>query len=346
MNVFHRDRGCRLLSAPGRSESALSSQAKAARVKLLASVGRGGVNGPADVRKVQGALNKISAIEGGSTEQPLAVDGLRGSLTQAAIDHFQETQFGKNHKFCDGRIDALGPTIHRMNELIQARTVDPFRIPILVSFVTQATQAVLAAQANITMARPFVGILPNAQGSIPSLGRSARLRLVNRHFDLDKHPKPGAVLNDIEALFRLMQTILTGKPFPNSDDPFGQNGNSFFVLDPIPDIMDSQATAYTEYGGFHTPNTTDTWLGLRNDRIYVCTGYSSQSSEFKLRVILHELAHFVGNPNPSAGIGDYGYGIVTDPKMRKLVPSQKTHNADSYANFAMEALFGRDLTEW
>lgn len=74
---------------------------------LSASVGAGGGNAAGDVGLVQILLNVMRGLQ----KKPLlAVDGVAGPLTIAAIKDFQ-TQFSSS---VDGRIDPTGPTIRRL----------------------------------------------------------------------------------------------------------------------------------------------------------------------------------------------------------------------------------------
>ena len=94
---------------------------------ITASVGRsGGVNRPADVKLVQRLLNKMLESEGGP-KIPLAVDGLFGPKTLAAIEKFQKQQFG--FKGMDGRVDPLGQTLKRLNELDKPAPAPPSPLP-------------------------------------------------------------------------------------------------------------------------------------------------------------------------------------------------------------------------
>ena len=73
---------------------------------LRGSVGRGGANLPADVKLVQELLNRHIV------ESPrwLAVDGICGPKTIAAITEFQTRRFGK----ADGRVDPGHKTIQSL----------------------------------------------------------------------------------------------------------------------------------------------------------------------------------------------------------------------------------------
>jgi peptidoglycan hydrolase-like protein with peptidoglycan-binding domain len=70
------------------------------------AVGIGGANVRTDVATVQYLLNCVPAGQGGPAPE-LAVDGLVGPKTIAAIRKFQASAFGK----ADGRVDPGGRTI-------------------------------------------------------------------------------------------------------------------------------------------------------------------------------------------------------------------------------------------
>jgi peptidoglycan hydrolase-like protein with peptidoglycan-binding domain len=78
--------------------------------KMRASVGVGGKNVPADVKYVQFLLSDHLAQGNG---QGLAIDGICGPKTQAAITKFQQIKTG----LVDGRVDPGGPTIKRLEYL-------------------------------------------------------------------------------------------------------------------------------------------------------------------------------------------------------------------------------------
>ena len=77
---------------------------------MKASVGLGGKNSPADVKYVQFLLSDHLAMVAG---QGLAIDGICGPKTQAAITKFQQL----NMLVADGRVDPGGPTIKRLQDL-------------------------------------------------------------------------------------------------------------------------------------------------------------------------------------------------------------------------------------
>ena len=91
----------------------------------------GGVNRTEDVRKVQGALNKVPKSAGGPPK-PLDPDGKCGSKTIEAIQLFQIKHFG--WKGTDGRVDVNGPTHQKLNEYDTGITPPAVEVPTSESF--------------------------------------------------------------------------------------------------------------------------------------------------------------------------------------------------------------------
>ena len=84
---------------------------------LHRSVGKGGVNDPADVAVVQLLLN---GWLGPRSVALLKIDGLCGPLTQKAIDGFQSDQrCGR-----DGRVDPHGASLRALGDLAIQQLVD------------------------------------------------------------------------------------------------------------------------------------------------------------------------------------------------------------------------------
>jgi peptidoglycan hydrolase-like protein with peptidoglycan-binding domain len=80
---------------------------------ITASVGRGGMNRPSDVKTIQDLLNRVGGPNGGPIST-LQVDGLCGPMTIAAIQRFQLKHFGT--RGADSRVDPLGQTLRKLNE--------------------------------------------------------------------------------------------------------------------------------------------------------------------------------------------------------------------------------------
>ena len=79
------------------------------------SVGKGGMNRPADVVMIQYLLNCVPKDQGGPSEE-LALDGICGPRTNAAILSFQKKLAGSGL----GWLDVGGPTLNAL------RGFDPY----------------------------------------------------------------------------------------------------------------------------------------------------------------------------------------------------------------------------
>ena len=79
---------------------------------IMASVGRGGVNSRNDAKIIQQLLNSAMKMSPGF--RPLAVDGIVGPKTIAAIDQFQRQGLGWTQ--VDGRVDPRGKTLTGLNQ--------------------------------------------------------------------------------------------------------------------------------------------------------------------------------------------------------------------------------------
>jgi peptidoglycan hydrolase-like protein with peptidoglycan-binding domain len=94
---------------------------------LKASVGRGGVNQPNDVRTVQALLNDWRVKNG---RRPVAVDGLVGPETIDAITDFQWAVTG----IVDGRVDPGGPAIRKLLTAPPAEVLEAALLGLLALF--------------------------------------------------------------------------------------------------------------------------------------------------------------------------------------------------------------------
>lgn len=90
-------------------------------VNITASVGQGGANRAADVLAIQKALNQIPPAKGGP-DPKLAEDSRIGPKTIGAIVKFQRAHAGL---VADGRVDAGGPTLAKINTLLAPQPVPP-----------------------------------------------------------------------------------------------------------------------------------------------------------------------------------------------------------------------------
>lgn len=83
---------------------------------ISASVGRGGVNHPADVTYVQQLLNRI-ALNRGGPNPPFMLFGTPGDKLNQAILRFQQANCPG---IADGRIDAGGRTLSQLTSMANA----------------------------------------------------------------------------------------------------------------------------------------------------------------------------------------------------------------------------------
>jgi peptidoglycan hydrolase-like protein with peptidoglycan-binding domain len=92
-------------------------------ISIRGSVGRGGTNRFEDVCVVQELLNKQSI----PPLSPLAVDGIVGPKTIAAIESFQRRVLSISHP--DGRVDPGGPTLAALVRSASPPSTPPYRLP-------------------------------------------------------------------------------------------------------------------------------------------------------------------------------------------------------------------------
>lgn len=97
-------------------------QCLAWRIAILSgSVGVGGRNNPADVRIIQGALNRFSPDCGGPTTR-LDTDGKPSEMLFQSIRRFQKRHFGVMQP--DGRVDIAGQTYKALAGRITIKRIE------------------------------------------------------------------------------------------------------------------------------------------------------------------------------------------------------------------------------
>ena len=313
-------------------------------VRITASVGIGGANLSADVRTIQQALNDVPANQG----QPiplLVVDGMCGPKTKNAIQQFQLKHFG--WPGADGRVDPDKQTIAKLNELTGGSRARPLggdasasgpstpeeeaaRVSRIILSINEALRCVKAAQMNLTIALRSVDEPPNTPSPFPSMGREERMRLANRHFDIDRYPsfQRRRVLGEVRYIYDLMLQVFTR--------PGNLWGPWVFAADPLA----HKSIAFTYGGGFFTSGekTIEKGITLRTDTIYLCKKLDKQTDEMQIVAIIHEMAHFVSRLDE---IVDHAYGWHDRPRMQRLTPGQKKNNAQNYCNLAFDAVHSR-----
>ncbi len=199
-----------------------TSRGDRGRITISASVGRGGVNRDADVRTVQDALNGVPEADGGPSPL-LAVDGISGPKTQAAIQKFQVKHFG--WKGADARVDPNHQTIAKLNEVSgRGGSLERFggtgsrgeggppdiaqallALESVRTLLPEAESMIRRARFHLTAASPFVdGLAP------PRAGSGTSVAFVNRHFALDRLDVPNRrpALGRIAAVYDTMLLVL------------------------------------------------------------------------------------------------------------------------------------------
>lgn len=341
--------GCSYCDAPSYSGGGLA---------LSGSVGRGGRNASADVKAIQAALNAVDPADGGPTLK-LAVDGICGPLTTAAIEKYQRRQMG----WSDGRIDPDGPTIHHLQAAATAQkgkkhppapppkaTADQNKafVERIGGLLPQARHWVASAQMRIDFAVEYMNKKHDPSDPFSDIGHSD-YNLMNKYFHLDKlaRSERAAAVGVIRSIYRLITEVLTESLL--SAPIFGW-GVGYFQPDPADGTLAANDyVAYTFVGGWHRrgkdgkPRLSgdDNYSGdktLREDTVFFPVGsLLKKSDHFMIETIIHEFAHFVGPGGPynHERIDDYTYDFHKD--FLTVNAWTARHTADIYGYFAAEA---------
>lgn len=306
-------------------------------IAISASVGAMGKNLPNDTITVQDALNRVPPGQGEALP-PLIVDGQCGPKTKNAIKTFQLKHFG--WQGADSLIEPNKQTIAKLNELVgspgvaKAAPLSPAAAAIIMPnplCFPLARDFILAAETNL-LAASLVLEQPNSSGGLSIFSRESKMKLLNKHFDIDSfgiNANKRKVFNIIQNVFARMRQVF--------ERPGGLWGSATFEPDPT----NWTPYAYTNFGGFFRGGQFRYHKGIRIrlDSVYICSPFSNLTDPAEQAiVIIHELAHFVGNPEL---IDDHAYNFQGD-KVKKLPPNLKLLNAENYMNFAWEAKRGTD----
>lgn len=320
MTVFARksDSFCTHASSPGALPGDSGLPGGGQRIVLTGSVGHRGTNRSDDTLKIQNGLNNVPAANGGAVP-PLVPDGKCGPKTIQAIQKYQLAHFGFSG--ADGRVDPGARTIAKLNEDTGAISF-PDMAP-----VVRLTEAwVRECLRHLDL----VNFVLDSPGSGFGATRAERMRLVNKHFDLDVFPNKRAMYRLIRRTFESMRTVF--------ERPGGLWGVATFDRDPL----NRAVQAYVIGGGFFRPGVTFFLEGqkLRADTVYLCVRFANELQDDRRRafVVIHELAHFVGHPQP---IGDHAHN-KQGARIRTMPSNLKVINAETYANFAWEVANGTE----
>ncbi|TAJ84532.1 peptidoglycan-binding protein [Reyranella sp.] len=124
--------------------------------RLTKPVGQAVQNQPGDARYVQFLLNEWRALRG---MEALAVDGIVGPLTNAAIRAFQQAETG----LVDGQVDRDGPSIKKL-EALHIATIVAHVNPIDPYSIHSGLPPVLGTLTPERMADHYLDELRKAQG--------------------------------------------------------------------------------------------------------------------------------------------------------------------------------------
>ncbi len=293
-------------------------------------------NLPDDVKTVQRLLNGVASEEGGQGGPGggLKIDGLCGPLTRGAISDFQKRQFPD--KSADGIVDPHQRTIARLNDLAYPEVDEILR--------ERGRRAVAGAARLLPLTIAAVGMVQTFYQGLGGLTAgffASHAKRLNGHFHLDRSRDPLRDLDEIRAVYGLMQTAAAHVPAgPNQKPAFG------FV-----DVRPKESTgklnfAYAFAGGYlYMQGKSGRSEGAvhRADMIYVTRLLLDLPDESSQNyVILHELAHFVGGQwHDIDHIDDRAYYHRNKKRYDQLSPYEAMTNADTYAQYAWEVNTGQ-----
>lgn len=270
-------------------------------------------NTQADVLKVQQALNRFAPLEGGPSP-PLVEDGKFGPLTLKGITGFQKKHFGMGG--ADGVID---PGKQTDKELCNASGTYADLPAEMMKHRARARFFIARARSALVTARHYHDH-PNSR-----VGESDWNNLTT-HFQVDRFPGPNGwrdALDWITTMYTNMETAL------------GHIPQGVVLTRNEPANVGVGAFAFAFAGGYDVSMRNKTALGMPMGSIYLCARMQNLDGDAFSYVLIHEAAHFVG-PKRSThnAVIDHGYAHKKDGKYKKMLPWQRTHNADCYSQFA------------
>jgi peptidoglycan hydrolase-like protein with peptidoglycan-binding domain len=271
-----------------------------------------------DVKTIQQALNRV-ALKGepGGPVPLLAVDGIKGPKTQAAIFNFQQLQVkGIN---ADGLVEPGKQTILRLNAI--AAPISRVDLNAKLAATLPLVRAALgAAVANLT------AIITSGPGT-PGPAALAEDRL-DRHFRLSTLD-PSRQSEGRVTLFETYSEMALVVNRPDLFDMF-EAEDAFDV-----DRANPKIALTTVKGVFEPPVKNGADNPARHIRLGLGFFAPSVSADFAAFILIHELAHFTSRRDGEV-IDDFGRGWFDDIFIRPLKAAKRLLNADSYASFAHE----------
>jgi hypothetical protein len=293
---------------------------------IRGSVGAAAVNHVTDVKTIQAALNDVPASEGGPLPT-LKVDGSCGQKTLAAIRKFQSGFM----RWPDARIDPNGKTLARLNTARGGGSLlpNPYVIPFILTLIPDVLRSLKAAETE------FLRASTTLDQPLSAPGRRERMKRINLHFAIDSFPDRRIVFHrTYETIKRMSRAVARHHRGPEAQRLGVFEANRV-------ERMENGIKAYAFTGGYDRPGVVNHPMEIREDLIYICSALAAKPRDFGIIALVHELAHFVGPAETPAAIIDYGYGWTTDERIKRLLPWQRIHNAQSYSNFAFDCAFGR-----
>jgi peptidoglycan hydrolase-like protein with peptidoglycan-binding domain len=271
-----------------------------------------------DVRVIQDALNQVTVKGVAGGPMPfLAVDGICGPKTKAAISRFQQVQL----QIFDGVIEPNKKTIVRLNAIIDPVSDADLRAKVRLALPIVG-QAIAAALSNLQ------AII--AEGPTPAGPSAIAADRLNRHFKLNtlSEFKQSDARVDLFRTYTRFSTVIVNPAVFNIE-----------ALDEFDLDKKNPKIALTRFKGFFQEGVAEN--GRRLDHIHLGLGFFAKTvtPEFASFIILHELAHFVGRAD-GQNIDDFGRGWFEDQFIRPLSAEKRLTNADSYASFAHECRVG------
>lgn len=272
-------------------------------------------NYPDDVKKVQEALNRFPPNEGGPSPK-LVVDGIVGPKTSGAISAFQRKQFGVGK--ADGVVDVGMRTDERLAGVTSTYSSLPAE---MMQHIPRALSIINIARSTISAARTFK---LNGGGGFVGFGQASWNKVV-KHFQVDKFPDWSSQLDWLNRIYIGMETAIGHIPMGMillADEPANSNEGAF---------------AFTFAGGYEPSERNKTYQGMSRGSVYLCPKMQTMKQDAFAYVLIHELAHFVG-PTGQTGVQVDDYGYRHKPGYDALVPWQRVHNADNFAQFSFDAI--------
>lgn len=293
-------------------------------ITIFKPVGQGLLarNLPEDVKTIQEALNQVTVRGVAGGPMPfLAVDGIKGPKTQAAILNFQRVQVPEIHT--DGLVEPGKQTILRLNAIVAP--VSKFDLN-----AKLATSLPLVRAAFAAAIRNLTAIITSGPGT-PGPAATAEDRL-NRHFRLNALDASGQSAGRV-SLFETYSEMALVVNRPDLFDMFG--AIDAFDVDP----QNAKIALTTAQGVFEPPLKDGADNPARHIRLGLGFFAPNVTPDFAAFILIHELAHFTSRRDGQL-IVDNGRGWFDDTFIKPLSAAQRLLNADSYASFAHECRTG------